>query len=72
MCLIKAMCAFVHVGGDGGSWAQLEGSDKAFVFFFFYTGVYNVVSVLSVQQIDSVIHIMDLFFFKILVSFRLL
>ena len=41
-------------------------------FFFFYTGVYDVVLVLSVQQSDSVIHIMDLFFFKILVSFRLL
>lgn len=66
------MCTFVHVGGDGGSWAKLEGPDKAFVFFFFYTGVYNVVLVLSVQQSDSVIHIMDLFFFKFLFSFRLL
>lgn len=42
------------------------------LYFFSFTGVYNVVSVLSVQQIDSVIHIMDLFFFKILVSLRLL
>lgn len=56
------MRTFVHVGGDGGSWAKLEGPDKAFVFFFFYTGVYNVVLVLSVQQSDSVIHI--IYFFK--------
>ena len=70
--MLKAVCTFVRVRGDDGSWAKLEGPGKAFVFFFFYTGVYNVVLLLGIQQSDSVMHIMDLFFFKILFSFRLL